>query len=552
MTEYMENELLKELNYLRKEVLKIALSDEEKYNYFINKINEVKQEMAEVQDQGYDLSTDFFEKVEKVKTEIGMYFRGENEGVELCLEDNQDDNSGKRAIRKHRIELYKSIAETMKRKDIDIKELKMIISKWKEEKEGELRYKPVEIEYVEECIADIFLEYKIKYITKDKRIPLEEYSEFCSTESYEKLLRERLIQTIKSLEKGNMERFKLEELLVSGTLKELDGSIDLWRAIVGVETLENNKDVIDKQKNEVALVEHTEMVKNKKTKPGKMKIVITDKNGNEKEKYISLTRDGEIRVPEKYKDRIVKAIVPEGVQRISYKKSTSLLLGKYNTCFSDCKSLSYVELPSTLRIIDEKAFFNCKKLCKVDLTRLSGFLEVKDRAFEQCQILNQIGFEKIVYIGKEAFKDCKCLGSDSTIEFSKDLQKIGTRAFMNTGIKEITVPNVERGKGVFSYCRLLETVDIEEGVEEIEGEEFFYCNFLYNVTLPKTLKVIKDEAFIMCSNLREIQSKSNIKLKGNPFNSDVTIKKKKHKHKNQKNYNKPNGKEPPIDQDSNR
>ena len=74
-------------------------------------------------------------------------------------------------------------------------------------------------------------------------------------------------------------------------------------------------------------------------------------------------------------------------------------------------------------------------------------------------------------------------------------------------LQQVTIPrNVKRiGSSAFSQCNNLQTVRLEEGVEDIDEFAFFNDQKLSEVILPKTLKSITGNAFDMCVSLNEIK-----------------------------------------------
>lgn len=84
--------------------------------------------------------------------------------------------------------------------------------------------------------------------------------------------------------------------------------------------------------------------------------------------------------------------------------------------FSSCKQLEEVHLSSTVKIIDDVAFFGCKNL-------------------------KSINIENVRYIGTQAFSNCeKCDDLKGTLELSPNLMKLGYDAFQGTGVRVLIVP----------------------------------------------------------------------------------------------------------------
>jgi len=73
----------------------------------------------------------------------------------------------------------------------------------------------------------------------------------------------------------------------------------------------------------------------------------------------------------------------------------------------------------------------------------------------------------------------------------------------NTKIVSLKIPSTlkEIPIYVFEGCKLLKTVEFEDGVETIESSAFMDCVQLENIRLPESLKIIGRDAFKNCTNL---------------------------------------------------
>lgn len=102
--------------------------------------------------------------------------------------------------------------------------------------------------------------------------------------------------------------------------------------------------------------------------------------------------------------------------------------------FSGMKNLEEVVLPSTLKIISEKAFQNCTKLSKVTF---GGVTTIGHFAFDNC------GFKKVTLpsgmkvLLSNAFSNNTSL---TEIKLNDGLNEIGVNAFNNTAITTLEIP----------------------------------------------------------------------------------------------------------------
>ena len=129
-----------------------------------------------------------------------------------------------------------------------------------------------------------------------------------------------------------------------------------------------------------------------------------------------------------------KCVIPEGVTSIG------------EECFSECTSLTSIQLPSSL-------------------------INIGERAFSHTNISTITIPEGVTSIGENCFYQCTSLTS---VQLPSTLRSIGKSAFYHTNISTITIP---------------------EGVTSIGEICFWGCSSLISVQLPSSLISIGDEAF---------------------------------------------------------
>eukprot|EP00980_Cylindrotheca_fusiformis_P002774 scaffold659_cov71-Cylindrotheca_fusiformis.AAC.3 len=136
------------------------------------------------------------------------------------------------------------------------------------------------------------------------------------------------------------------------------------------------------------------------------------------------------------------------------------------SCFSGCKSLAEVGIPSTVKVIDEEAFEECELLKSLVLNE--GLKRIGRGAFAKCKALEEVGIPSTVkVIDEEAFEECELLKS----------------LVLNEGLKRI-------GRGAFAKCKALEEVGIPSTVKAIDDEAFKECELLKILGLNEGLKKI--------------------------------------------------------------
>ena len=160
----------------------------------------------------------------------------------------------------------------------------------------------------------------------------------------------------------------------------------------------------------------------------------------------------------------------------------------YYGAFSDCSSLTSIEIPASVETIEATAFSDCSKLTTI--------------TFEKGSLLKTIGggYYSSYYHG--AFSDCSSLTS---IEIPASVETIEATAFSDCS--KLTTITFEKGSllktigggyyssyyhGAFSDCSSLTSIEIPASVETIEATAFKRCSKLTTVTFEKgsQLKII--------------------------------------------------------------
>ena len=185
------------------------------------------------------------------------------------------------------------------------------------------------------------------------------------------------------------------------------------------------------------------------------------------------------------------AVVGGGVTFIGY------------SAFSDCSSLTAIELPKGVTSIGDDAFYGCSSLAAISLPE--GVASIGYRAFSGCSSLTAIELpESVTSIGDRAFSGCSSLVA---IELPKDVTSIGERTFSvcsNLTAVELPKELTVIGKSAFFSCSALTEVVIPEKVITIEEGAFEYCSKLKTLSLPQSVKTIQINAFASCRALEEV------------------------------------------------
>lgn len=247
-------------------------------------------------------------------------------------------------------------------------------------------------------------------------------------------------------------------------------------------------------------------------------------------------------------------VVPEGVVSISDEAfnggqvrtitlpSTLKYIG--NRAFYNCTNLVSVEIPANVTEIGDQAFAICQKLAQVTFAT-SGVKLVKigEGTFSECSALTSINVPYTVEsVGKEAFMNCRSLATvnfdnikvdaetaTTTVVAKSNLKELGESAFYNcNGLKQISVPNGVSAikERTFYNCTQLVTVEFDtslSSVKTIETQAFYGCTSLggtvdlnnpslVTLVLPNKLETIREKAFANCSTLLGVRLNYNVAL----------------------------------------
>lgn len=226
-------------------------------------------------------------------------------------------------------------------------------------------------------------------------------------------------------------------------------------------------------------------------------VEVNEYNGNDKE----------IVIPEKSKGKVITSVAAETFLR------------------SDIIS---VELPDTVTVIEEKAFYECEDLVSVKISE--NITEIGEAAFINCKNLKSIRLPaSLEKIGSAAFYGCENLtfevaeGADFVFEDGvlynkaktdviwvsnqKDLSKFSFPASVKSfqsyalaGHQELVSFTIPDGvtyipDSMFLYCQKLETVIIPDSVKKIGATVFMGDDSLKEITVPKTVEEIGKNNF---------------------------------------------------------
>lgn len=159
----------------------------------------------------------------------------------------------------------------------------------------------------------------------------------------------------------------------------------------------------------------------------------------------------------------------------------------------NAKSLT---VPACVTSISDGAFEGCNALEEVKFEKNSKLAEVKSCAFRNCISLKNIQLPSSVKkIGNRAFSGCVAL--EKAEYNASGIKEFGTAVFENCkNLKSVVVPSVvsEVTSKDFAGCDALSEVTFLDGVTKI-GNDAFNGKSIESVVLSQTLQSIGDRAF---------------------------------------------------------
>lgn len=211
--------------------------------------------------------------------------------------------------------------------------------------------------------------------------------------------------------------------------------------------------------------------------------VITNYNGS----------DSEVKIPDTIDGKTVK--------KIGY------------GAFAEVKSITFVEIPETVTVIDSYAFSKCTQLQRIKLP--DSIVTINQNAFAGCSSLQEFQIPRqMKSLSYGIFFGCKSLES---ITIPEGIEVIGGMAFSNcTSLKDVVLPASlnSLGNNAFNDCIAIESITLPEGLDSIGSAAFSGCLSLNDISIPETLTSIGLSAFQDCISLERIYLPESIEAIG--------------------------------------
>ena len=147
------------------------------------------------------------------------------------------------------------------------------------------------------------------------------------------------------------------------------------------------------------------------------------------------------------------------------------------------RGFTTVNIPDTIKIIDDMAFMDCVNLQTLNFG--ANVVEVRECAFQNCYNLSNVNLNDGLFrLGKAAFAATYDL---KTIKLPDSISKIDSYCFTNSGLTSVNIPTslIIVSPGVFMGCSDLKSVSQPGTVYMFEDCAFKDCENL-TITIPST------------------------------------------------------------------
>lgn len=175
--------------------------------------------------------------------------------------------------------------------------------------------------------------------------------------------------------------------------------------------------------------------------------------------------------------------------------------------FAHCKQLTAVQLPASLRRIEDSAFRDTR----FDALELpEGLQWVGSRAFAN-SALRTLALPAGVKLASNALAGCTLPQPDA--EYSADGRTLLRAPAEFTGVFAVPAGVETIGEGAFAGCRLAGVV-LPEGLRTLAATCFAGCTRLTELELPDTVTTLGHGAFLDCLQLRRVRLSRGLQQAG--------------------------------------
>lgn len=205
---------------------------------------------------------------------------------------------------------------------------------------------------------------------------------------------------------------------------------------------------------------------------------------------------------------LVKAVLPENLTRIGYYVSggTEKLSSSGGYVFAHCENLAEINIPESVKWIQNYSFLNCKSLRTIDLNVANG--QLGEAAFAHCESLETVTLcADLKTLPSKAFIYCYSLsdihtagatGETANVADLSQITSFGSNAFQHcTGLKKVTLSTDSSFTALSNYlfdgCSALEEVTLPNQLTYL-GTYTFRNSGLKKVRIPDGVSVLGSSA----------------------------------------------------------
>ena len=172
-------------------------------------------------------------------------------------------------------------------------------------------------------------------------------------------------------------------------------------------------------------------------------------------------------------------------------------------CFGACNGLTSITIPSSVTSLGDGCFGSCKGL--IFITIPSSVTSMGNSCFRGCDRLTSITIpSSVTSLGDNCFYECSNLTS---ITIPPSVTSLGDYCFYECyNLTSITIPSsvTSLGKYCFWYCSSLTSITIPSSVTSLGDYCFCGCKGLTSITIPSSVTSLGKCCFAACSGLTSI------------------------------------------------
>ena len=204
-----------------------------------------------------------------------------------------------------------------------------------------------------------------------------------------------------------------------------------------------------------------------------------------------------------------KVVIPDTAEEIQW------------NAFDNCKKITDVKLPASLKTVGNSAFNNCTAM-KIDKLP-NNLTSVAYKAFGNCTNLKSADMPKTLNnLDPFAFDGCTNLTAINIDSENKTYQSQDGVVYTNNKTATYVCPNGKTsvslsggvktiGRFSFSGCKKLKALVIPSGVESVGPYAFDRCSSVKSVALPNTVESLGMLSFYDCRSLEQITVPKEVK-----------------------------------------